>query len=271
MRFTVPFLLGLAAFALTVYAANLTSFRVNEDLIFDIGLAGDAIGYRLERVFAMPPDPALAIGLFLLTIPALVVFHLFRLLFGGSTQRLRAEGRRMTERPRFTEVERLLAEEALTAPTPATAAPTSATSSTTGATASAQRSTPTGTTPPATPSAAATATTPASTTRPLSAGIAGPTPSTGSERRETASLGERLAFSERAAEAGADAPVVLGAAEGKTDDASRSKWRAILENRPNLGALRQQASGIRASIKRMRGTGEGSGGGSSGSSGASSA
>jgi len=93
MRFTLPFLIGLAVFALTTLGANLTSFNPHDDLLFDFGLAADSLAYRLENGFGVPADPALVIGAVLLALPAVFAFHLCRLLFGGSVVALRAEGR----------------------------------------------------------------------------------------------------------------------------------------------------------------------------------
>lgn len=93
MRFTLPFLIGLAVFAASTLGANLTSFRPNDDLLFDILLAADSIAYRLENGFGMNETAALPIGGFLLALPAILAFHLFRMICGGSAVKLRAEGR----------------------------------------------------------------------------------------------------------------------------------------------------------------------------------
>ncbi len=93
MRFTVPFLLAIAVFTATVLGANQTSFTPNEDMLYDIVSASDAIAFRLERAIGVAEQPALFLGALLLTIPALLTFHLFRIGFGGSVQSLIQEER----------------------------------------------------------------------------------------------------------------------------------------------------------------------------------
>ena len=86
MRFTVPFLLAIAVYIATVLGANQTSFTPNEDMLYDVVSASDAIAFRLERALGMGEQLALMVGALLLTIPALLTFHLFRIGFGGSVQ-----------------------------------------------------------------------------------------------------------------------------------------------------------------------------------------
>jgi len=88
MRFTVPFLLAIVVYIATVLGANQTSFNPNEDMLYDIVSASDAIAFRLERALGLPENPALMLGALLLSIPALLTFHLFRVGFGGSVQSL---------------------------------------------------------------------------------------------------------------------------------------------------------------------------------------
>jgi len=93
MRFSVPFLLAIAVFTATVLGANQTSFNPNEDMLFDIVSASDAIAFRLERALGIAENPALIIGALLLAIPALLTFHLFRVGFGGAVQSIVQEDR----------------------------------------------------------------------------------------------------------------------------------------------------------------------------------
>lgn len=93
MRFTVPFLLAIAVYVATVLGANQTSFTPNEDMLYDVVSASDAIAYRLERALGLTEKPALLLGALLLTLPALLTFHLFRIGFGGSVQSLLQEER----------------------------------------------------------------------------------------------------------------------------------------------------------------------------------
>ena len=88
MRFTVPFLLAIAVYVATVLGANQTSFNPNEDMLYDVVSASDAIAFRLERALGVGENVALMLGALLLTIPALLTFHLFRVGFGGSVQSL---------------------------------------------------------------------------------------------------------------------------------------------------------------------------------------
>ena len=100
MRFTVPFLLAIAVYVATVLGANQTSFNPNEDMLYDVVSASDAIGFRLERALGISEQLALLLGALLLTLPALLTFHLFRVGFGGSVQSLIQEdqvSRRLTQ------------------------------------------------------------------------------------------------------------------------------------------------------------------------------
>lgn len=111
MRFTLPFLLGLAAFTATVFGANATSFTGSDEMSFDILSAASALAFRLENIVRLHQDVALAVGALLLCTPALFAFHIARLLFGGSAQRLRAEGRSGNVEDRQSRIQLLLDED----------------------------------------------------------------------------------------------------------------------------------------------------------------
>ncbi|MEL6746331.1 MAG: hypothetical protein AAFO79_00735 [Pseudomonadota bacterium] len=97
MRFTLPFLLAITALVACVHGANLTAFQASQASSFDILGAVQSIAFRLHRVIGFTPEAAMAVGAAVLLIPAMFTFHAGRLVFGGSTARLRAEGRSMNQ------------------------------------------------------------------------------------------------------------------------------------------------------------------------------
>jgi len=112
MRFTLPFLAGLAAFTATVFGANITGFNQAGELSFDILSATSALAFRIENALNLHHDAALAAGATMVVVPALFAFHMTRMLFGGSAQRLRAEGANQTIDERKSRIQLLLDEDA---------------------------------------------------------------------------------------------------------------------------------------------------------------
>ena len=98
MRFTVPFLLAIVVFTITVLGANQTSLSLNPGSGYDIVSASEAIAFRLERTLGLADRLALLIGALLLTFPALLAFHFFRLGFGGSFHAINQDGMHRAER-----------------------------------------------------------------------------------------------------------------------------------------------------------------------------
>ncbi len=227
MRFTVPFLLALCVFTATVLGANLTSFTPSDDLLFDIVSGADSIAFRLENGFGLHENAALPVGGLLLALPATFAFHIFRMIFGGSSQALRAEGQesergRRTRRDTFTRTR--AGERALPVNAPMSSSdelnPAAAFAGL-GPTQTSGRS---------------------SRVYPESSGGPAGAPS---------SFGPRVGSSEPTDTAG----FMAGKASvdpSATDKPLRPKWSELLERRPNWGALRDQASGLKASLKRTR-------------------
>ncbi|MEL7239789.1 MAG: hypothetical protein AAGK78_13100 [Planctomycetota bacterium] len=71
-------------FVATVVGANQTSLTPLNGGVADMQTAAQAISFRLERALGLPANVAALAGAFLLAIPALFTFHLFRVGFGGA-------------------------------------------------------------------------------------------------------------------------------------------------------------------------------------------
>ncbi|MGI9387571.1 MAG: hypothetical protein ACR2OX_09080, partial [Methyloligellaceae bacterium] len=228
MRFTVPFLLAIAVFTATVLGANQTSFTPNEDMLYDIVSASDAIAFRLERVLGIGEKPALIIGALLLTVPALLTFHLFRVGFGGAVQSI-VEDRQAAAAAH--------AEQRAHAPAarrPASARPA----------------------PPQTGEVLSGGARAGDKARDVAAAAARGASQNGEDNRR-GGLGANLAaaFSGR----GSSANATSGTTSLSSTDAGertgltrglRDRWGNLLDHRPDFSNLKSQAEGLRDKLKR---------------------
>ncbi len=76
-------LFALAAFAATVVGVNLASSPADAPMNFDIYAAVLWIASNLPLGAEVPELAGLAIGAFILAIPAIIVFYPVRAIFGG--------------------------------------------------------------------------------------------------------------------------------------------------------------------------------------------
>ena len=249
MRFTIPFLLALVVAVATIVGANQTSLSPETGSLTDLRSAADAIAFRLERAFDVPPRTALAIGAVALALPALLTFHLFRIGFGGSVPSILQDEH--VRRRMSAERDRSEAAKFTTAPAdlkaPAQRAQTAAHSSGDVPMSPAREgagnaaSQPSGAKSPGLGANIAAALSgkraqdaPSQNATPQASGLAGGSAS-GSTSGTTALAGD---VQRPAADTGTDAP----------SGGIKDRWNTMLENRPDLSRLKTSAQSLRQKI-----------------------